>query len=36
MTADGPRYHALGNSWAVNVFKVVGARLTKAMAPIYG
>ena len=27
VTADGPRYKQLGNSWAVNVVRWIGARM---------
>ena len=29
--ADGPRYRAIGNSWAVPVVAWIGARITKAL-----
>jgi DNA (cytosine-5)-methyltransferase 1 len=31
--ADGPRYKALGNSWAVPVVRWIGARINKELEP---
>lgn len=36
MSADGPRYKALGNSWAVPVVRWIGARVDRALRELEG